>query len=82
MNERRAPVDGRRMNESAETQLKQLLAKAIDDAWLAGIEKGKAEGRRAGIEEAAAILRGPDAFDLAHLSDIEGAILALLEANE
>ena len=39
-------------HESADAQLKQLLTKALDDAWNAGIEKGKVEGRRAGIEEA------------------------------
>ena len=43
-------------NESAETQLKNLLTKALDDAWNAGIAKGKIEGRRAGIEEAIEVI--------------------------
>ena len=43
-------------DESAELQLKQLLNKAIDDAFIAGIEKGKIEGRIAGIEEAIEVI--------------------------
>ena len=39
-------------DESAELQLRRLLNKAIDDAWIAGFEKGKIEGRQAGIEDA------------------------------
>ena len=59
-------------NESADTQLKQLLTKALDDAWNAGIEKGKAEGRRAGIEEAANAVESGNEYH---------RIMALLEAK-
>lgn len=44
-------------DESAELQLRRLLNKAIDDAWLAGIEKGKMEGRRAGMEQVLTLIQ-------------------------
>ena len=44
-------------DESAETQLKNLLTKAIDDAWLAGIAKGKVEGCRAGMEQVLSLIQ-------------------------
>ena len=44
-------------DESAELQLRRLLNKAIDDAWLAGIEKGKMEGMRAGMEQVLALIQ-------------------------
>ena len=44
------------IDESAEMQLKQLLTKALDEAFAQGLESGKRtgleSGRRAGIEEA------------------------------
>jgi len=48
------------IDESAEMQLKQLLKKALDEAFAQGLESGKRtgfeSGRRAGIEEAAKVL--------------------------
>ena len=44
-------------DESAELQLRRLLNKAIDDAWLAGFEKGKIEGRRAGMDQALTLIQ-------------------------
>ena len=49
------------IDESAEMQLKQLLTKALDEAFAQGLESGKRtgfeSGRRAGIEEAADIAK-------------------------
>ena len=50
------------IDEWAEMQLKQLLTKALDEAFAQGLESGKRtgfeSGRRAGIEESIQSLQG------------------------
>ena len=75
----------RATDPDSETELRRMITKAIDDAWTAGLEKGKAtgkiEGRLAGIEESISTIQRAAVYDLGDIVQMSRKLRELLEAK-